>query len=121
MGKGFVQADISTIIEKLAKDVKFLQPVYEAITNSLEAGAKNITIAFKKDLAITEELSKITGFSITDDGEGFTKKNRDAFVVLWTKNKLKLGCKGSGRFTWLSVFEKINIKSQVNKNAFDRI
>lgn len=25
MGKGFVQADISTIIEKLAKDVKFLQ------------------------------------------------------------------------------------------------
>lgn len=113
MGKGFVQADISTIIEKLAKDVKFLQPVYEAITNSLEAGAKNITIAFSKDLAITEELSKITGFSITDDGEGFTKKNRDAFVVLWTKNKLKLGCKGSGRFTWLSVFEKINIKSQV--------
>lgn len=113
MGKGFVQADISTIIEKLAKDVKFLQPVYEAITNSLEAGAKNITLAFSKDLAITGELSKITGFSITDDGEGFTKKNRDAFVVLWTKNKLKLGCKGSGRFTWLSVFEKINIKSQV--------
>lgn len=113
MGKGFVQADISTIIEKLAKDVKFLQPVYEAITNSLEAGAKNITISFNKDLAITEELSKISGFSITDDGEGFTKKNRDAFVVLWTKNKMNLGCKGSGRFTWLSVFEKINIKSQV--------
>ena len=34
MEKGFVQADISTIIEKLAKDVKFLQPIYEAITNS---------------------------------------------------------------------------------------
>lgn len=49
MGKGSVQADISTIIEKLTKDVKFLQPVYEAITNSLEAGAKNITISFKKD------------------------------------------------------------------------
>ncbi len=111
--KGFVQADISTIIEKLAKDVKFLQPVYEAITNSLEAGAKNITLSFSKDLAITEELSKITGFSITDDGEGFTENNRNAFVVLWTKNKLKLGCKGSGRFTWLSVFEKINIVSQV--------
>lgn len=31
MGKGFVQADISTIIEKLAKDVKFLQPVYEEV------------------------------------------------------------------------------------------
>lgn len=42
MEKGFVQADISTIIEKLAKDVKFLQPVYEAITNSLEAGAKTL-------------------------------------------------------------------------------
>ena len=113
MGKGFVQADISTIIEKLAKDVKFLQPVYEAITNSLEAGAKNIVLSFDKDFAVSEELSKITGFSITDDGEGFTENNRKAFVVLWTKNKLKLGCKGSGRFTWLSVFEHINIKSSV--------
>ena len=58
MGKGFVQADISTIIEKLAKDVKFLQPVYEAITNSLEAGAKNIVLSFDKDFAVSEELSK---------------------------------------------------------------
>lgn len=113
MEQGFVQADISTIIEKLAKDVKFLQPVYEAITNSLEAGAKNITISFNKDFTIGENLSKITGFSITDDGEGFIEKNRKAFVVLWTKNKLKLGCKGSGRFTWLSVFENINIRSSI--------
>ena len=48
MGKGFVQADISTIIEKLAKNVKFLQPVYEAITNSLEAGAKKYRLNFLK-------------------------------------------------------------------------
>lgn len=113
MGKGFVQADISTIIEKLAKNVKFLQPVYEAITNSLEAGAKKISIEFFKTAALQDEYAKINGFSITDDGEGFIQKNIDAFVLLWTKNKLNLGCKGSGRFTWLSVYEKIDIVSDI--------
>lgn len=116
MGSGCVQADISTIIEKLAKDVKFLQPVYEAITNSLEAGAKNINIEFFKTNTLTEESAKINGFSISDDGEGFIQKNIDAFVLLWTKNKLKLGCKGSGRFTWLSVFENILIQSYLKES-----
>ena len=62
MGQGFVQADISTIIDNLAKDVKFWQPVYAAITNSLEVSAKNITLLFDKDFAISDELSEITGF-----------------------------------------------------------
>ena len=44
MGK--VISEIEDVVNNLAKNVDFLQPLYEAITNSLEAGAKNITIIF---------------------------------------------------------------------------
>ena len=72
------------VVERPASAVK------EMLENCADAGAKNITLTFNKNLEIAEEYSKIVGFSITDDGEGFVKNNRDAFGELWTKNKLKL-------------------------------
>lgn len=111
MDKGYVQVEIETITEKLTKSVKFLQPLYEAILNSLEAEADNIEIIFRYSSDLVDAKHKIIGFSVIDNGTGFTPKNIDAFCQLWTKNKLKIGCKGSGRFTWLSVFENINIES----------
>lgn len=112
---GFVSVSTENIVEKLAKDVKFLQPVYESITNSLEAHAENIEIEFFTDPSIDGVIPRINGFRITDDGEGFIDKNRKAFCELWTKNKVLLGCKGSGRFTWLSVYKDINIQRVNNK------
>lgn len=35
-----VKANIKDIVANLGKDVKFLQPLFEAIINSLEANAK---------------------------------------------------------------------------------
>lgn len=112
---GFVSVSTESIVEKLAKDVKFLQPVYESITNSLEAHAENIEIEFFTDYNSCFEgvIPKIIGFRIIDDGEGFIDKNRKAFCELWTKNKVQLGCKGSGRFTWLSVYKDIHIQSEI--------
>ena len=111
MDNGYVQVEIATITEKLTKNVKFLQPLYEAILNSLEAEADNIEVTFQYSSDLVDDKHKIIGFTIIDNGIGFTPKTIDAFCQLWTKNKLKLGCKGSGRFTWLSVFENINIES----------
>lgn len=111
MDEGYVQVAITSITDRLAKNVKFLQPLYEAILNSLEAGAQNIDIEFKHTSNLIDDRDKIVGFSISDDGVGFTQKNIDAFSELWTKNKVDIGCKGSGRFTWLSVFENIKIES----------
>ena len=88
---GFVSVNTESIVEKLAKDVKFLQPVYESITNSLEAHAKNIEIEFFTDPCIDGVIPRINGFRIMDDGEGFIDKNRKAFCELWTKNKVQLG------------------------------
>jgi hypothetical protein len=110
---GNVIVNIETIVEHLSKEMKFLQPVYEAISNSLEAHATNIEITFYKSASLSDEYAKINGFKIVDNGDGFTKKNEDSFNEYLTKNKANLGCKGSGRFTWLKVFDKINITSEL--------
>ena len=56
---------------------------------------------------------ELVGLTVDLGFEGFDTKNRDAFMELWTKNKITLGCKGSGRFTWLKVFKNIDIESDV--------
>lgn len=106
-----VKANIKDIVNNLGKDVKFLQPLFEAIINSLEANASVIKIILQQENTLFDEFSVITSFSIEDNGEGFNKKNIDAFATLWTDNKRQIGCKGSGRFTWLSVFNSIQVDS----------
>lgn len=106
-----VKANIKDIVANLGKDVKFLQPLFEAIINSLEANAKKIRVTIQQDHTLFDDFSSIHSFSIEDDGEGFTQKNIEAFSTLWTDNKRQIGCKGSGRFTWLSVFNIIQVDS----------
>lgn len=106
-----VKANIKDIVANLGKDVKFLQPLFEAIINSLEANAKKIRVTIQQDPTLFDDFSSIHSFSIEDDGEGFTQKNIEAFSTLWTDNKRQIGCKGSGRFTWLSVFNIIQVDS----------
>ena len=108
-----MKVNIPNIVKNLGKNIKFLQPLYESITNSLEANATNIEIEILHDNPFEEVTPKMTGFIIKDNGEGFDSKNRNAFMELWTNNKITLGCKGSGRFTWLKVFENIDIESNI--------
>ncbi len=108
-----MKVNIPNIVKNLGKDIKFLQPLYESIANSLEANATNIEIEILHDNPFEEVTPKMIGFVIKDNGEGFDSKNRNAFMELWTNNKITLGCKGSGRFTWLKVFENIDIESHI--------
>ena len=109
-----INVSMGAILKHLGNNVKFYQPIYEAVVNSLEAGSHNINIDIYPDIPMDEQIPPvIIGFKITDDGEGFTAKNRNAFSELWTENKIHLGCKGSGRFTWLNVFNRITIESKV--------
>ena len=111
-----VYSHIKDIVSNLTGDTKFLQPLYEAIINSLEANATHIKINLQEENNLFNDLhSEITGFSIEDNGEAFNEKNVKAFNTLWTDNKRNIGCKGSGRFTWLKVFEKISITSFVKE------
>lgn len=113
------QVGVKTALSKLNNKVEFLQPVYEAISNSLEANAKNICVEFSTDnlqTNISKEISepeRINGFTITDDGDGFTDTNIESFGELWTTTKKSLGCKGVGRLTWLKVYKHIDILSKI--------
>jgi len=117
-----VIADVDTIVENIGKNIGFMQPIYEAIVNSLEAHATDIEVEFflHEQSAIDKKSEKIGAFTIIDNGEGFVKANRESFNKLWTKHKVNLGCKGCGRFTWLTVYKNINIISEI-KNTKEKV
>lgn len=112
--------DVKTAVSKLNNNVSFLQPLFEAITNSLEANAHKIDVTVSVDdsqpmikLDNKKQVYKINGFTISDDGDGFTSENIASFKKLWTSAKKNLGCKGVGRLTWLKVFKRIKITSRL--------
>lgn len=111
---GCFSIPISTAVKRFNNKITFIQPMIEAISNSLEANAKEITV--KVFLENVTDLSgdiacKIKGYSIIDDGDGFNDENINSFLTYMSEHKIKLGCKGVGRITWLKVFDKITIES----------
>ena len=111
-----LDVDVKSIVRNLSSEIKFLQPLFESITNSLEANARNISIKVFESEVLDEDMTpQMVGFSITDDGDGFTEDNINSFCTLWSDKKIELGCKGSGRFTWLKVFDEITIISEIKE------
>lgn len=111
-----MNVNIEATIKKICKNVKFMQPLYEAVINSFEANATKITIEFIGDLSLLNGVTpNIDGFKITDNGDGFNENNINAFLELWTENKISIGCKGSGRFTWLAVYSSVSVDSYLQK------
>ncbi len=96
----------------------------EAISNSLEAGAKNVKVKLyidKTKALFGTEVNKIFAYDVEDDGEGFTKRNIDSFLTYMSEYKINLGCKGVGRITWLKVFSSVNIESYANRKRISFI
>lgn len=56
-------------------------------------------------------LKSIVGFTITDDGVGFTPQNMTSFETLDSSFKTDLGCRGVGRLLWLKAFDKVSVCS----------
>jgi len=83
--------DIETAVEHIANEVELLQPLYEAIVNSVHAKATKI------DIEISQENGYVKDYSISDDGEGFTEHNIKSFSRLWSNLKNEPGALGSGR------------------------
>lgn len=92
-----------------------LLPLFEAVINSFEAidDAKiadgRVAITVQRDAGIAD--GRPCGFTITDNGIGFTQKNLDFFFESDSEHKLARGGKGVGRFMWLKAFERAEIKS----------
>jgi hypothetical protein len=114
---------------KLPKN-KPLLPLFEAVTNSLQA----IEQRNGKDGKITVEIvraaplpgisgdPRIESIRITDNGVGFTDENTDSFNTSFSDYKLKLGGKGIGRLTWLVAFDRAEVSSifQAADGLFER-
>jgi len=83
---------------------------FEAIANSIDASAKNITINIEISSFTEVESLKIT---ITDDGEGFNDRNFEKFnkVLAVYDDKHK----GIGRLVYLNYFQNIYIESKYGK------
>lgn len=56
-------------------------------------------------------MKPIIGFTIEDDGVGFTPGNMASFETLDTDYKASIGCRGVGRLLWLKAFDRVSIRS----------
>lgn len=102
---------------------KVLLPVFEAISNSVQAiedaheenGKITIEILRERQLdgmsPSLREHAPIQAIAISDNGIGFTPPNFESFGTGHSTYKRARGGKGLGRFSWLSVFEEAEIQT----------
>jgi hypothetical protein len=106
-------------------------PLFEAVSNSIhaieDAGIPtedgNIIIQIIRDgqgridfdegtkRPGPEAKNVIVGFTIIDNGVGFTDENMESFLTLDSEYKTDRGGRGVGRLIWLKAFEQASIQS----------
>ncbi len=106
-------------------------PLFEAVANSIHAiedaklspedGLISVQIVRDGQMKISfdegrkrrgfEAKGDIIGFTITDNGIGFTDENMMSFLTLDSEHKISRGGRGVGRLMWLKAFERAYIQS----------
>lgn len=106
---------------------KALWPLFETIINSIQSledsciDDKEIVInALRQEETqlvsdehgnVNDEPARFESFTVTDNGNGFNKRNYTSFLEAYSQLKVTKGCKGIGRFLWLKAFDNVDIKS----------
>jgi hypothetical protein len=93
-----------------------LQPLFEAISNSIHAVQDKYKTKVSARGRIDVIIEKARGrrpitITIADNGIGLDKKHYKAFTTTDTGNKISIGGKGVGRLLWLDCFETIRVES----------
>ncbi len=100
-----------------------LMPLFEAIANSIFSinqrketdsdfkGKIEIELLRENVLFDDYKDSPIAQFIVKDNGVGFTDENMDSFMTSDSRLKEKYGGKGNGRFSWLKVFNVVEVES----------
>ena len=100
------------IVKKLPTNLRLISILEEAITNSIQAKATEIEIYFDTiDVSLLDEVKQVKDVTIIDNGNGFTNDNINSFNHYMSEYKHTLGCKGIGRFTYLTICDKVEINS----------
>ena len=116
-----MDANIESIVNHLVS-VSIEKVTFEAITNSIQASATEISLYFceKNKTTFEEEDSEhftVDEIKIIDNGIGFNDSNINSFKTYRSTHKKELGAKGIGRFLYLKLFENVNIQS-LSKNIY---
>ncbi|CAG9249799.1 conserved hypothetical protein [Paraburkholderia unamae] len=99
--------------------------IREALTNSIHAGSKLISVELhfserSGDLfQATEERSVLEQITVTDNGEGFTPDNVRYFEEVCTSHKDNIGGKGVGRLAFLKYANTVEIRSQMQQELVE--
>ena len=56
-------------------------------------------------------MKSIVGFTVEDNGVGFTPENMASFETLDSDYKADIGCRGVGRLLWLKAFDRVSVRS----------
>jgi hypothetical protein len=108
-----------------------LLPLFEAIINSFDSinelpqGRGKVVITIDRGPAqqrtdASEESGPVTGFTIEDNGTGFTSVNFASFETTDSSRKLGRGGKGVGRLLWLKAFSRAEVESTYVENGLCR-
>jgi len=115
---------IKRAVENIRSGTSVYTPIIELVVNAIQAieekgnvddGTVKIIINRSGQVKTDKSERDITGFTIEDNGIGFTQKNRESFDTLYTDKKIKEGGKGFGRFTCLKYFEDVQVNSTFAK------
>lgn len=107
-----MRVNIERAIKSITEKIGFYQPLCESIINSFQASATEVNIDFDID-----KDKRVIGYSIKDNGEGYTTDNINSFLEFWSEYKIKLFALGSGRILCLKVFNDMIIKSQTKDSV----
>lgn len=98
---------------------KPLLPLFEAVMNAFQAiqergeeGDRRIIVNVHAVPSLQlDDVERIEGFTVLDDGVGFTDENMDSFNTAYSEYKFARGGKGVGRFLWLKAFSNVEVDS----------
>lgn len=120
-GSFFIQeiAYPSLMKKHIKKHSLFLQPIFEAISNSLEVtdGVEDcITIKLYFTKTLNTDKLNFLSFEIIDTGKGFTEDNLSRLKCLYDESK-GLNNLGTGRIQYLHFFNDTDIYSVFEENG----
>lgn len=107
-----ISINLNKIVSDISEENILERVLREAITNSIHARATNIECRIKTSKTLIANIDEIEKILISDNGEGFTNDNIKSFKQYGSDyNTKKWGAKGTGRFCFLKISDKIKYKS----------
>lgn len=117
--KGYIEQsiDYSTLMKRhIRKHGTYLQPMYEALSNALEAThGEDDTITIRLRFHTIIGKNEFSSLEIEDTGVGFNSENFGRLKRLYDESK-DFNNRGTGRIQYLHFFDKTDIYSVYEEN-----